>query len=141
MKFYSFKISQTVKAPKSKVYATWTNRKLAKKFTSPPGCVTTSFKTNFKVGGKYQTTMETPHGPMKNSGEYLEIIPGKKIIQTFVWEAPDTELNVIIIEFEDRGKNTVLTLTGMGFSVKAEAQGNRQGWKGSITHFAEYFTK
>jgi uncharacterized protein YndB with AHSA1/START domain len=51
-------------------------------------------KAHFKVGGKYATTMKIPHGVMKNSGEYLEILPNQKIIQTFIRNAPDTELAV-----------------------------------------------
>ena len=139
MKFHSFKITQKVKAGRRKVYATWTNPKLAKKFSAPPGCQALSFKSSFKVGGKYSNSMKTPHGVMKNSGEFLEIIPGKKIIQTFVWDAPDTEMNVITLEFADQGKNTLLTMTGHGFSVKAEAAGNKEGWKASLGQFADYF--
>lgn len=141
MKFHSFKISQTIQAPRRKVYATWTNRVLAKQFAAPPGCIATAFKSDFKVGGKYGTTMKTPHGVMKNSGEFLEILPNQKIIQTFVWDAPETEMNVITLEFADHGKNTVLTMTGHGFSVKDEAKGNREGWKASLKQFSEYFKK
>ncbi len=139
MKFHSFKITQLVPAPRRKAYAAWTNLKLAKRFAAPPGCTATVFKSEFKVGGRYATTMKTPHGVMKNSGEFLEIIPHQKIIQTFVWESPDTEMNVIVLEFSTRGKNTLLTLTGHGFSVKGEAAGNREGWKASLKQFAAYF--
>lgn len=139
MKFYSFKITQPVNASRKKVYATWTNKKLAKKFAAPPECEATSFKSNFEVGGKYATTMKTPQGVMKNYGEFLEIIPNEKIIQTFIWDAPDTEMNVIVLEFSDRGGKTMLTLTAHGYSVKGEAEGNRFGWKMSLKQFADYF--
>jgi uncharacterized protein YndB with AHSA1/START domain len=141
MKFYSFKIIQLVKASRRKVYSAWVNPKLAKQFAAPPGCVATAFKSNFKVGGAYGTTMKTPHGIMKNSGEFLEIIPNQKIIQSFVWDAQDTEMNIIVLEFTDRGKNTALTLKGHGFSIKSEAAGNREGWKASLKQFANYFEK
>ena len=117
MKFYFFKVTQSVKASRRKVYATWTNQKLAKQFAAPPGCTATAFRSDFKTGGKYGTTMKTPHGVMKNSGEFLDIVPNQKIIQTFVWDAPDTEMNVIVLEFSDRGKNAVLTITGHGFEL------------------------
>jgi uncharacterized protein YndB with AHSA1/START domain len=139
MKMHSFKISQVIKASRRKVYATWTDPKLAMNFASPPGCTTKSLSVQFKVGGKYKTAMQTPHGLMKNSGEYLEITPNQKIIQTFVWEAPATELNVIVLEFTDHGKDTLLTMTGMGFAVKAEAEGNKGGWKASLKQFSNYF--
>jgi uncharacterized protein YndB with AHSA1/START domain len=139
MNFYSFEVTQPLNVSRRKAYAAWTNLKLAKRFAAPPGCTATSFKSNFKVGGKYGTTMKTPHGVMKNSGEFLEIIPNEKIIQTFIWDAPDTEMNVIVLEFLDRGKNCALKLTGHGFSVKGEAAGNREGWKASLKQFADYF--
>jgi uncharacterized protein YndB with AHSA1/START domain len=78
---------------------------------------------------------------MKSSGEFLEILPNERIIQTFVWDAPDTEMNVIVLEFRNRGKQTVLTMSGHGFSVKGEAAGNREGWKASLGQFAAYFAK
>jgi uncharacterized protein YndB with AHSA1/START domain len=139
MKFYSFEITQSIKASRRKAYSAWTNPKLAKKFAAPPGCTANSVKIDFKVGGKYAIAMKTPHGVMKNSGEFLEIIPNQKMIQTFIWDAPDTEMNVIVIEFADRGKNAVITLKGHGFSVKGEASGNREGWKASLKQFADYF--
>lgn len=139
MKFHSFEVSQLVKAPRTKVFRAWTNVHLAKQFAAPPGCRTKKFQIQFHVGGKYSLTMETPHGTMKNSGEYLDIQPGRKIIQTFVWDAPETEMNVIVLEFKDRGKNTVMKLKGHGFSVKGEASGNREGWKASLAQFAEHF--
>lgn len=55
----------------------------------------------------------------------------RKIIQTFVWKAPDTEMNVIELEFADHGEKGS-TLTGHGYCVKAEAVGNREGWKASL---------
>jgi uncharacterized protein YndB with AHSA1/START domain len=141
MKFYSFKITQPVKASRREAYSTWTNPKLAKRFAAPPGCLATAFACDFRVGGKYRTTMKTPHSVMKNSGEFLEISPNHKIIQTFVWDAPDTEMNVIVIEFTDRGKGALVKLSGHGYSVKGEAAGNRDGWKASLKQFAEYFEK
>ncbi len=141
MKLHSFKITQTVPAPRQKVYATWTNPKLAQLFAAPPGCIATAFKSSFKVGGQYATTMRTPHGVMKNSGEFVAITPGRQIVQTFVWDAEDTELNVIVLDFAERGKQTALTLTGYGFSIKAEAAGNREGWQSSLKQFAAYFAR
>jgi uncharacterized protein YndB with AHSA1/START domain len=139
MKFYSFEITQPIKASRRKIYATWVDPKLAKRFAAPPGCIPTAFRSNFKVGGKYASTMKTPHGLIRNSGEFLEITPNQKIIQTFIWDAQETEMNVIVLEFADRGKNSVLKLKAHGFSVKEEAAGNREGWKASLEQFASYF--
>lgn len=85
--------------------------------------------------------MKTPHGMMRNSGEFLEILPNQLIVQTFVWDAPETEMNVIVLKFESCGKKTLLTMTRHGFGVKAEAVGNRSGWQSSLKQFSNYFEK
>ena len=137
MKTYSFKITKTIKANRKKVYETWTNKKLAKLWAAPEHCKLTLFKSNFKEGGKFSTGMSTPHGPMKNHGVYLEIIPFKEITHTFVWEADDTEENLITIEFKSKGKDTQMVFTGSNFSIKAEAAGNKEGWASCLKKFAE----
>lgn len=139
MKKYSFRTSRIIEASREKVYRAWTNPKLAKRFAAPEGCKTKSFTSDFRVGGDYRTAMQTPYGLMKNKGTFVEIVPGKKIVQTFIWDQPDTEVNFITLEFKARGNKTLLVLSGKNFEIKGEAKGNQEGWASSLEGFSKYF--
>jgi uncharacterized protein YndB with AHSA1/START domain len=64
----SLKIRKTIQASRAKVFRAWSDTKIAKTWSCPEGCELTLFKSNPKVGGKYQLTMKTPFGPMSASG-------------------------------------------------------------------------
>lgn len=139
MKTHSFRVSRTISATRKRVYARWIDVQASKKYAVPEGCSIRSFTSDFRVGGDYRTVMTTPFGVMKSKGQYLEIIPGKKIRQTFVWDVPVTEVNFLTLEFKDQGKNTKLTLSGTRFESRSEAKSNAEGWASTLSRFAKSF--
>ena len=101
------------------------------------GADSSSAEIDFRVGGKYR--IDFKGHAVSNHGEFLEIIPNKKIVfswcQTFgADQKPDTTVTIEL--FED-GSKTRLHLLHTGFRDKELCDNHQQGWNGGITDMDE----
>ncbi len=97
------------------------------------GADTETLEIDFRVGGKYSIQF-LGYG-MKNRGEFLEIIPNKKIVFTWCQDfssdpTPDTRVE---IELKDLGGNTEVKLVHSGFSDSENRDAHEGGWTSGIT--------
>ncbi len=93
---------------------------------------TDSMKIDFRVGGKYNIEFKN-HG-VANFGEFLEIIPNKKIV--FSWcqtfgedQKPDTTVTIQLFE---EGAKTRLVLAHTGFKSLEIQENHRGGWENGV---------
>jgi uncharacterized protein YndB with AHSA1/START domain len=100
------------------------------------GADSESIKIDFKVGGKYH--IDFRNHTLSNFGEFLEIIPNKKIV--FTWcqnfgpeQKPDTEVTIEL--FED-GAKTRLVLLHTGFKDQANKDNHQKGWDTGLSDFS-----
>lgn len=91
-----------------------------------------SIEIDFREGGKYKLNFKNHR--VSNWGEFLEIIPDKKIV--FTWcqtfgadQKPDTK---VTIELFPENAKTRLVLQHTGFNDKATCDNHYQGWNGGI---------
>lgn len=99
------------------VYNALIDQKIHAKFTGEKA------KINNKVGGKFSV-----YGDYA-TGENLELVPGKRIVQT--WRASDWEDGVyskITFVFTKEGKGTKMTFTQTG-APKDQIKSITEGWK------------
>lgn len=99
-----------------------------------------SLKIDFKVGGKY--SIEFLGYGMKNCGEFLELVPYKKIVFTWCQDydsnpTPDTK---VLIELKDVEGKTSLTLTHTGFTDQENCDGHKGGWSGGFDDLSQEIT-
>ncbi|QDK47073.1 hypothetical protein DOM22_18850 [Bdellovibrio sp. ZAP7] len=94
-----------------------------------------SMQIDFRAGGKYQ--IDFRNKTLVNFGEFLEIIPNKKIV--FSWcqtfgpdQKPDTQ---VVIELFAEGPHTRLTLSHTGFKDQATKDAHQTGWFGGLADF------
>ena len=78
-------------------------------------------------------------GTLTGHGTYREIVPNQRLVYTWIWEVPDTEENLITVEFKDKGGDTEIVLTGEGFTAPDEVDSNAEGWAGSLAKLAKLF--
>lgn len=98
---------------------------------------TESMKIDFRVGGKYE--IRFLHYGKTNGGEFLEIVPDRKIVFTWCQDSsvdprPDT---VVSIELEERGGKTHLVLTHAGFKDRELMEAHQGGWSGGLDDLAD----
>jgi uncharacterized protein YndB with AHSA1/START domain len=133
MIMYQVKTEKMIAKPVSEVFRALKEGRLFMNCSADSG----SMKIDFRVGGKYH--VEFKNIGKSNYGEFLEIVPDKKIVfswcqQFGVSQKPDTQ---VTIELFPEGSKTKLALLHTGFTDKEICDGHNRGWTNGINDLAE----
>jgi uncharacterized protein YndB with AHSA1/START domain len=129
---------RTFDAPAAKIYEAWTNPDILKKWFAPLPFTTPEATLDVRVGGENTIVMQDEAGNRyPNTGVYLELIPGRKIVFTDAFTAgwkPSGKpffTGEILLEEQPDGK-TRYTATARHWNAEDkqahEAMGFHQGW-------------
>ena len=141
-------IERTFEAPIDLIWAMWTEPEHFSNWYGPMGAKIPQADMDVRVGGRRHITMEmqTPGGPMQMFfvGEYREIDPKTRLVYTESMADADGNAMTaeqmgmpagapmetsIVVELEDLGDRTKMTLTHFG--VPADSPGGH-GWAMAI---------
>jgi uncharacterized protein YndB with AHSA1/START domain len=87
----SLTLVRTLQAPPQEVFKAWTDPALLNRWMSTPGAGTASLEVDARVGGRYRMEMKTHDGQVHvTTGVYQELEPGRRLVQTWVYEGPHT---------------------------------------------------
>jgi len=147
-------IERTFDAPADVIWQMWTDPRHFAAWYGPAGSAVTVVNMNVRVGGSRLVRMEvtTPNGPMQMwfTGEYLEIIDGKRLVYTESMSNANgdvvnpSELGMpaahpttteVRVELEDLGGRTRMVLTHIG--IPAGSPG-AAGWAMAIDKLAAH---
>ena len=92
-------------------------------------------KSDFRVGGKYSIEMSNANEKCVPFGEYLEIVPPKRLVFTWSSEGHVKDSKVTIELFEKENK-TELVLTHE--LPKDVIEPHQHGWTNCMRHLEEY---
>lgn len=106
-------ITRDFAAPKHLVYKAVTTPELVKKWWNAKRGEVTVAEMDLRVGGKWRSVMVTTDGfEVAFHGEYLEIVPNEKVVQTEAFEgAPDPDANATTNTMTLTEKDGITTLT------------------------------
>jgi uncharacterized protein YndB with AHSA1/START domain len=137
-------LTRLVDAPRSLVFATWTNAEHMARWWGPKGYVTTECEMDIRPGGAYRFVMRSPEGTdHRKRGVFREIAPPERVVFTFAWEddsgglGPETLITVTLAEI---GSKTRLTLRQSGFTDMEWRDSHVHGWTSTLEKLAEYVT-
>ena len=107
-------ITRDFAAPKHLVYKAVTTPELVKRWWNAKRGEVTLAEIDLRVGGKWRSVMVTPDGfEVGFHGEYREIVPNERIIQTEAYEgAPDPDDNATVntMTLTEAGGVTTMTV-------------------------------
>jgi uncharacterized protein YndB with AHSA1/START domain len=108
-----FVMERIFDAPRELVWKVMTDPARVTNWWGPRNYTTTVVEMDVRPGGKWRFINHTTAGedvPFK--GEYLEVEPPKRIVQTFIWDVPgfDDKAAVETLTLEDLGKRTKVVL-------------------------------
>jgi len=105
-------ITREFDAPKHLVYKAWTTPELVKRWWSGKRGAMTVAEIDLRVGGAWRYVMEAEGGfEVAFHGEYREVVPNERIVNTEVYEGmPDGEALNTITFAEADGRTTLTTL-------------------------------
>jgi uncharacterized protein YndB with AHSA1/START domain len=125
-------------APRSLVYAAWTQPKHMKAWSAPHGFTIPVSKGNLRVGGKWRACMVTPQGEkLWLGGVYREIVKDRKLVFTHAWEGEDAE-TVVTVRLADHPRGTKMTFEQTGFDSAGSRDGHKGGWTESFARLKEH---
>lgn len=107
-------ITRDFAAPRHLVYKAWTTPELVKRWWAGQRGTMKTVDIDLRVGGKWRYVMATNGGfEVAFHGEYREIIPNERIVNTEVFEMPgasDSDAALNIVTFTDADGRTSLAL-------------------------------
>jgi uncharacterized protein YndB with AHSA1/START domain len=109
----------------------------------PSGWPLTLCEMDFRTGGRFRFAMTGPDGTQDTpfGGEYLEIVPDRRIVYTGAFETPDAETMIVTITFDEQGGQTTLTIHTLFASVAMKNEhlglGYEQGLAAGLDQLAD----
>jgi len=124
-------ITRVFDAPRSLVFAAWTQDEHLKKWSAPKGLTMPFSEGDLRVGGAWKAIMVLPDGTeLKLGGVYREIVPDELLVFTHIWEedyGPGPE-SIVTVRFADENGKTRMTFTQTGFKSEESRTGHTEGW-------------
>ena len=131
---------RTLPAPRKLVWEAWTQAEHIANWWGPKGMVSTVERLDFREGGEWKISMETPHGPFSTYGEYKEIVEHEKIVCSANFPPMTTNVTLSIV-FEDEGEQTRMSFSVIHETVEyKDAQvkmGFEKGWGSTFDRLEE----
>ncbi len=147
-------IERIFDAPIDLIWQMWTQPSHFKNWYGPKGASVPVVEMDVRVGGKRIICMEIqrPDGRMKmwTTGEYIEVVPNQRLVYSEsmadengnVMSASDMGMpesfpatTEIIVELEDLGSRTKMTMTHAGMPAN---QGASNGWEQAFAKMTDY---
>ena len=117
-------ITREFDAPRDVVYKAMTDRTLIPRWWGPRTTTTTVDKMEVRAGGKWRFISRDADGSESAfRGEYRELIPGEKIVQTFEWEPMAGHISTETATLSDLDGGRTLLTTRSVFGSKEERDG------------------
>lgn len=105
-------ISRVYDAPARMLFEAWSKPEHLLKWFGPKPYPLTLCEADFRVGGRWRFAMTGPNGVQNTpfGGEYLEIVPNRKIVFSNTFEDPGSQTMIMTVTFDEQGGRTTLTI-------------------------------
>jgi uncharacterized protein YndB with AHSA1/START domain len=104
-------ITRDFAAPADMVYRAWTTPELIKRWWNAKRGIVTSAEVDLRAGGQWRYAMTADGGfEVAFHGEYLEIVPGKRIVSTEIYEGAPDAVAVSTVTFTPTDGGTRLSI-------------------------------
>lgn len=117
-------ITREFNAPRDLVFKVMTDPKLIAQWWGPRGVTTVVDKMDVRVGGSYRFIHKDSEGGDQGfRGEYLEIVPPERVVQTFEWEGMPGHILTEHLTLEDLGGGRTRIVVRTTSNNKEDLQG------------------
>jgi uncharacterized protein YndB with AHSA1/START domain len=140
--YLSLEVRRLIKAPRDRVFAAWTDPAQVRKWFGPENVTTDEFVADLRIGGRYRWDLTNPEGEkMTCEGEYLELVPDRKIVFSWQWQDDEdweNQISVVTVEFQDAAGGTEVRLKHEKLPTEASRDGHNRGWKSVLDKLEEF---
>ena len=124
-------ITRVFDAPARLLFLAYSTPEHIMKWFGQKGWPVTMCEMDFRKGGRFRMAMTGPSGKQNTpfGGEYLEIVPNKKIVYDNGFESPGAERMVVTVIFDEKGGKTTLTISTLFGSVAMKNEHMGMGYE------------
>ncbi len=153
----ALEITRIFDAPRALVFKAWSAPEHLKRWWGPTGFTVLSCEMDFRVGGAWRLSMQSPQGVVdRQLGEFREIVEPERIVFTYAFEDfPQRQTSgrwskesgqpghqtIVTVNFEDLGAKTRLTIRQAIFESAGVRDEHIRGWGEALDRFAAYVTQ
>jgi uncharacterized protein YndB with AHSA1/START domain len=131
-----------IAVPPERVFRALTTEEITRWWGSPGLYHTSEWTADLRVGGRWRAGGRADDGSTFSvEGEYLELDPPRKIVQTWKpdWETGPATTICYMLEVIDGGTRVTVRHDGFGDRVDS-CRGHAQGWERVFTWLQAHFT-
>jgi uncharacterized protein YndB with AHSA1/START domain len=112
-------ITRVFDAPARLLFEAYSKPEHLRRWFGPKGWPLTLCEMDFWKGGRFRFAMTGPDGKQNTpfGGEYLEIVPNRKIVYDNGFETPGAEKMIVTMTYDEAGGKTTLTIHTLFASV------------------------
>ena len=123
-------VTRDFKAPRELVWQAHVDPELFQRWIGGyPGWSMPVCEMDVRVGGKFRIDMHGKDGKIfKHNGEYLEVLPPRRLKFTWISAATNQLPTVVTIDFKALGDQTEITLVHDGLDTSKNVEGHTKGW-------------
>jgi hypothetical protein len=131
----SITLVRVLAAPVAEVFAAWTNPMRIRRWMVPILCRILEVEADPRPGGSFRMVIKGPLGGRHvTTGEYREVVPNRRLVQTWVLEGYGKTLDryptTLTVDFRELGpRETEITVRQEQLLTKQDRSGNLMGWK------------
>lgn len=105
-------ITRVFDAPARLLFEAYSTPEHVKRWFGPKGWPLTLCEMEFRVGGRFRFGMTGPDGQQGPpfGGQYLEIVPNRKIVYDNAFEEPGAPRMVVTLTYEEENGATTMTI-------------------------------
>ena len=139
--------TRTLAVPRQLVWDCWTQPEHIQHFFVPAPHTVTSVDIDLRVGGRFNTTFNVDGNIVENTGVYLEVVAGRKLVFTDTytegWKPSPEPFMTAILQLEDAADGgTIYTVIARHRNPETckqhEQMGFFDGWGRAATQLETY---
>lgn len=133
-------VRRTIRAPRDRVFAAWTEARHLIAWWGPNPAVTCpSAEIDLRVGGRYRIANCFPDGRLLwIVGEFEVVEPPSRLVFSWQLDPQAARAERVRVEFEAHGASTEVIVTHERIADAATRTGHEQGWMGCLDGLARY---
>ncbi|MBI2718791.1 MAG: SRPBCC domain-containing protein [Rhizobiales bacterium] len=134
----SLETSIIVEAPRSKVFAAWTDASLIRKWFAPGTMKVSAASADARVGGSYSIAMKGEEAAPTVTGEYREVVKNQRLVFTWGWEGDPSPKTLVTVTFRDAKGGTKVVVKHARFADENSRARHLDGWNGCLANLKTY---